>query len=195
MSLIIDYSSSESETDGTTDDTTEKPISNQISESIANPFDSNNYDQSSTSSEEPSNETQLNTDLKSDSDSVSAQSFANESTTQSINSKVSIFSNPFKEEETKQMDQLERHVKMSEFNKQNNIRSDDSNKKSICWNYHKHKKCKFGNRCRFLHNDSNFIPTKPIKNSSDNKKKRTGITDSLIPPSKALKSYYSQRSD
>jgi hypothetical protein len=45
-----------------------------------------------------------------------------------------------------------------------------------------------------LHNDSNFIPTKTPKNSSNNKK-RTGITDSLIPPAKALKSYYSQRSD
>jgi hypothetical protein len=193
MSLIIDYSSSESETEDTIDSKT-KPISHEISRSIANPFDSNNYDQSSTSSEELSNETQLNTDLKSDSDSVSALSFTNESTTQSINSKVSIFSNPFKEEETKQMDQLERHVKMSEFNKQNNIRSDDSKKKSICWNYHKYQKCKFGNRCRFLHNDSNFIPTKTPKNSSNNKK-RTGITDSLIPPAKALKSYYSQRSD
>lgn len=192
MSLIIDYSSSESESD---DNIHSKPISHQISESIANPFDSNNYDESSTSSEELSNETQLNTDPKSDSDSASALSFANESTIQSINSKVSIFSNPFKEEETKQMDQLERHVKMSEFDKQNNIRSDDSKKKSICWNYHKHQKCKFGNRCKFLHNDSNFIPTKTPKNSSHNNKKRTGITDSLIPPAKALKSYYSQRSD
>ena len=107
-------------------------------------------------------------------------------------SKVSIFSNPFKEEETKQLSQLERHVKLTD-NK--TLVGDSTEKKSqtICWSYHKHKKCRFGNRCRFKHEDNDFIHIKTIQPNHSSDKRRVGITDSLIPPKRAIKAYYSQQ--
>jgi len=204
MSLGIDYSSSSSESD-TNESNIDKQIESNESElsancktsviktSIANPFDSNNYDQSSSSSDDDSNDTQLTGAVQSRTELSSALSVGKDSLIESINSKVSIFSNPFKEEQNKQINQLERHVKMSDNKKI--VVNEGSAHKSICWNYHKHGKCKFGNRCRFQHNDdSNLISAKRLKTSESNKT-RTGITDSLIPPAKALKTYYSQKNE
>ncbi|XP_054167835.1 uncharacterized protein LOC128965207 [Oppia nitens] len=178
--------------------------------SMANPFEASNYELSSDSDNDKELAIDYRTqDMTKFSDnlpsvllpkpiavhpSVHLKNTITEITGQS--SKVSIFSNPFKEEEMKEMEQLERHVKMSDNTSSSGQSSSDPKltAKKICWNYHKHKKCKFGNRCRFRHEDDNFIDvSKVIKttaNNSNNNKKRVGLTDDLIPPKKALMAYY-----
>ena len=204
--LGLDYSSSEEEPDETNnkvpdsgDMTNEEKRKQNL---IVNPFDANNYDLSS--SEEEPEETQpkcqrilpklvpqTNT-LRSRTDESSTDS----SVENLVQSKISIFSNPFKDEETKELSQLERHVKLSD-NKTTvgQPENSTSKKKTICWSYHKYIKCKFGNRCRFLHNDTDFIDTNAIKRSDKPNKKRVGITDSLVPPKRAMKAYYTQQNN
>lgn len=199
--LSIDYSSSDEEdidsktstkpSDGSFDGQIHNKLDN---ESIVNPFDANNYDLSS--SEEEVEECDKNREIKV-SEIIANCNEPNErrldsSVENPIQSKVSIFSNPFKEEEAKQLSHLERHVKLTD-NKTISCNSDDKKSKTICWSYHKHKKCRFGNRCRFRHNDEDFIDIKTIRKSDDSDKKRIGITDSLIPPKRAMKAYYSQQ--
>lgn len=123
-----------------------------------------------------------------------------------------VFSNPFKEEQTRRESILQQHVKMTEHSKNSN------SKKQVCWKF-KRGKCRFSKNCKFSHDIDNHIESPLVKNqgseipkqfseqalqnnsASDQfemvtededdylkgkRKKRTGMTDSLMPPKKAM---------
>ncbi|XP_031549818.1 uncharacterized protein LOC116287292 [Actinia tenebrosa] len=129
----------------------------------------------------------------------------------------SIFYNPFKAEEKRKLDVLEKHVHLTK-----SVPSSKNNKR-ICYKFQKGK-CRFGDNCRFAHatniikpeavNEDNDakkvagddvhinrteIPYNP-ENDGDEweeakpKKRRVGVTDSLVPPKKAMKAYEQQKS-
>lgn len=204
--LGLDYSSSEEEPDEDSDNiqrqvSSDGKTSETSEKSMVNPFDAQNYDPSSSDEETQQCHSHSQVNLPKMSLCGSNKSKlpieSQLSLEQPINSKVSIFSNPFKEEENKELSQLERHVKLTDTIAIGGRPQENSSnkKKTICWSYHKYKKCKFGNRCRFLHNDTDFIDVNAIKRTDKSNKKRIGITDSLIPPKKAMKAYYSQQTN
>lgn len=122
-----------------------------------------------------------------------------------------VFSNPFKEEQTRQESILQQHVKMTEHSKNSN------SKKQVCWKF-KRGKCRFSKNCKFSHDLDNHIESPLVKNQSNEipnqfsehalqnnsaeffqtmaededdylkgkRKKRVGVTDSLMPPKKAM---------
>lgn len=121
----------------------------------------------------------------------------------------SVFSNPFREEEDAQSSILERHVKMTTpVSQQTTV-----NGKQICWNYRKGR-CRFGHNCKYVH-DSDVVglsgstqdpePAEPevvatsaaapckVGNegtAQKHKKKRPGLSDSVVPSKKAMKFYH-----
>uniref|UniRef100_A0A6M2DI71 C3H1-type domain-containing protein n=1 Tax=Xenopsylla cheopis TaxID=163159 RepID=A0A6M2DI71_XENCH len=123
--------------------------------------------------------------------------------------KCSVFSNAFTQEELAKKAILEKHVKMvSTPDKTRTI-----NGKNICWNYRKGR-CRFGHTCKFAHDsdirhteeelkemnkiqstvlcessDALAPPKNIIKDSVIKKKKRPGLTQSLIPSKKVMKLY------
>ncbi|XP_076821027.1 uncharacterized protein LOC143466256 isoform X1 [Clavelina lepadiformis] len=120
----------------------------------------------------------------------------------------SVFKNIYESETYKNEAVLEKHVKMVE-NKQN---LSQVNGKQVCWMFRRGK-CRFGKNCNMFHDSdlrSNFIDEKKIsteKNTAEgvetisdqlnikfsesqnikSKKKRPGLTNSLIPSKRALK--------
>lgn len=102
----------------------------------------------------------------------------------------SVFRNPYLEAERAKCAVLEKHVKM--------VPAKDHltkvNGKNICW-MNKKGRCRFGNKCKFAHdselfNGPNIIDEdKPNKESSklNKKKKRPGLSQTLIPGKKILK--------
>lgn len=70
------------------------------------------------------------------------------------------------------------------------------NGKSICW-MNKKGRCRFGNKCKFAHDSELFNDPAVIKEDKSNKdsfiankkKKRPGLTQTLIPGKKVLKMY------
>lgn len=130
---------------------------------------------------------------------------------------TSIFYNPFKAEEKRKLDVLEKHVQLTKSVPSSN------NKKRICFKFQKGK-CRFGDNCRFAH-ATNIIKPETITQNNDAtkapgedshisrteipynpeneedvweeakpKKRRVGVTDSLVPPKKAMKAYEQQKS-
>jgi hypothetical protein len=130
---------------------------------------------------------------------------------------TSIFYNPFKAEEKKKLDVLEKHVQLSR-----NVPASSTNKKRVCYKFQKGK-CRFGDTCRFAHN-THIIKTDTMNHSTDDtktpevtttinktdtsydpdmdedqweitkpKKRRVGVSDTLIPPKKAMKAYEQQK--
>ncbi|XP_063238167.1 uncharacterized protein LOC134539812 isoform X2 [Bacillus rossius redtenbacheri] len=123
----------------------------------------------------------------------------------------SVFSNPFIEAENAKKAILEKHVKMTPT--QDEVKM--INGKKICWNFRKGR-CRFGHKCKFAH-DSDLQSAKPEASEAgeqdlvvaeDNgvakdvetgkattmttKKKRPGLSQSLVPGKKVMKMYKSQ---
>ncbi|XP_026805978.1 uncharacterized protein LOC113549032 [Rhopalosiphum maidis] len=102
----------------------------------------------------------------------------------------SVFRNPYLEAERAKSAVLEKHVKM--------VPAKDHltkvNGKNICW-MNKKGRCRFGNKCKFAHdselfNGPNIIDEDKSNKESfklNNKKKRPGLSQTLIPGKKILK--------
>jgi len=129
----------------------------------------------------------------------------------------SVFSNPYVEAEKAKQALLEKHVKM--IPTRDDIK--EINGKQICWNYRKGR-CRFGHNCKFAHDsdlfqgksggaDNQLKDRAPVQAAQPdesvieaeseisqegqipNRKKRPGLSQTLIPGKKVLKMYKRQR--
>lgn len=127
----------------------------------------------------------------------------------------SVFFNPFLAEEKKKLSALEKHVQLSEGKSE----EDKHKSKKICFKFQKGR-CRLGDRCKFSHGLAanelpNSEPEKPREPSlapsfsttgtryepdeeeeaweQKNKKRKSGVTDSLVPPKRAMAAYEKQR--
>lgn len=128
----------------------------------------------------------------------------------------SVFANPFKERAEQKLSVLQKHVPLTCHARPTHIGG-----KRVCVAYRKDGRCRFGIRCKFAHDsdlqqntaepsvsDSNHGATHTPacresavegggedeeENRSSRKKHRVGVSDSLIPPKRALKQYAKQR--
>lgn len=114
-----------------------------------------------------------------------------------------VFSNPFLEAELHKKASLEHHVKMVN----NDTHLQLKNGRKICWNYRKGR-CRFGTSCQYAH-DSDLSVEKPAENESTkvneveptyiphssaiNKRKRPGLSDTIEPGKRVIKSYQQQQ--
>jgi hypothetical protein len=131
-------------------------------------------------------------------------------------SHLSVFSNPFVEAENAKKAILEKHVKMTPTKEETTM----INGKRICWNYRKGR-CRFGHNCKFahdsdLHRSVEFVDDNlpeqvilaqhtpggtrgsdvTIADSDEvvrKKKKRPGLSDSIVPGKKVMKMYLKQK--
>lgn len=99
----------------------------------------------------------------------------------------SVFRNPYLEAERAKSAVLEKHVKM--------VPAKDYitkvNGKSICW-MNKKGRCRFGNKCKYAHDSELYNNPKVINkdktnkdsHSLDQRKRRPGLSQSLIPGKK-----------
>lgn len=103
----------------------------------------------------------------------------------------SVFTNPYKEAEKSHVVLLERHVKMTDVKQQSMVK-----KHKICWKFRKGR-C-FETNCPFLHDCATKAQTTTTTDQPEEdfdreknvaQKKRCGITDSLVPPKKFMKSH------
>lgn len=134
----------------------------------------------------------------------------------------SVFYNPFKAEEKKKLDVLEKHVQLS-----NTAPFQMKNNKRVCYKFQKGK-CRYGDKCRFAHSTDKFTTKTGLTNNkkftddsdtiegishinqqqtsydeavneddsninSNRKKRRVGVSDSLIPPKRAMKAFEKQK--
>lgn len=132
----------------------------------------------------------------------------------------SVFTNPFKERAEQKLSVLQKHVPLTSHARPTHIGG-----KRVCVAYRKDGRCRFGIRCKFAHDsdlqqniaepavsesDSNnaltHIPAcselaverdgeDKEENQSRRKKHRVGVSDSLVPPKRAMKQYVMQRNN
>ena len=127
----------------------------------------------------------------------------------------SVFFNPFLAEEKKKLSVLEKHVQLSEGKSE----EDKHKSKKICFKFQKGR-CRLGDRCKFSHDlvatgTPSSEPEKPREPSlascvstpgakyepdedeeaweQKKKKRKPGVTDSLVPPKRAMAAYEKQR--
>ncbi|XP_066534654.1 protein IWS1 homolog [Hoplias malabaricus] len=128
----------------------------------------------------------------------------------------SVFANPFKERAEERLSCLQKHVPLTAQARPSQIGG-----KRMCVAYRKDGRCRFGIRCKFAHDSdlqSRNGPSPPTSHASDcggsdaervegdereegqeeddgrkRKKHKVGISDSLIPPKRALKQYAVQK--
>lgn len=131
-------------------------------------------------------------------------------------SSSSVFSNPFQDEKQAQLSILERHVKLSDGNW-------SKGGKSICLAYQRDGRCRYGTKCKYSHGSDlpqgsaapaqreiagNDLSNKVLEahglgsgeehveepQNDKGKRKKPGLSDTLIPPKRSLKSYQKQLS-
>lgn len=129
----------------------------------------------------------------------------------------SVFFNPYLAEEKKKLSVLEKHVQLSE----SKTEEDNKRKKQICFKFQKGR-CRLGDKCKFSHvlatdnsssehgktKELSIVPS--LSNAATSyepdedeeswdlqkkKKRKTGVTDSLVPPKRAMAAYEKQRLD
>ena len=141
------------------------------------------------------------------------------STTKELNQRTyqtsSIFFNPFLAEEKKKLSVLEKHVQLSDSKPE----EENRRKKQICFKFQKGR-CRLGDKCKFSHGVAaetpNSEPEKPkepslvpsLSNAAPSyepdedeeswelkkkKKRKPGVTDSLVPPKRSMAAYEKQR--
>lgn len=130
----------------------------------------------------------------------------------------SVFSNPFKAQADQNLSALQKHVPLTMQPRPSQIGG-----KRICVLYRKDGKCRFGIKCKFAHDSDLQTPVPgththvPLCEDTDEivtdkgsqnlqqetreedtggplKKRRVGLSNSLIPPKRAMKQYILQRS-
>ena len=174
MSLIVDYSSSDSENNHDVSGEIIHVKPDEKPSTISNPFDAVNYetDSDSEESQPPKSESNLEISNVNKSDNKTCLQFPNV--------KNSVFSNPFKQVDEAEKSILEKHVKMTDITPKS-YHQDGSFKKNICRDFHLHGKCKFGYRCKFIHETCEF-DMKQIEKNKNNK--RIGSGESKVPAKK-----------
>lgn len=127
----------------------------------------------------------------------------------------SVFFNPFLAEEKKKLSVLEKHVQLSEGKSE----EDKQKSKKICFKFQKGR-CRLNDKCKFSHDlvatgTPSFETEKPREPSlapsvstsgtryepdeeeeaweQKKKKRKPGVTDSLVPPKRAMAAYEKQR--
>lgn len=129
----------------------------------------------------------------------------------------SVFTNPFKAQADQKLSALQKHVPLTMQSRPSQIGG-----KRICVLYRKDGKCRFGINCKFAHDSDLQTPGPPTqmhvslceetdqivsvkgsqnlqqeKKEDDSgglvKKRRVGLSNSLIPPKRAMKQYTLQR--
>ncbi|XP_061840402.1 uncharacterized protein [Nerophis lumbriciformis] len=120
----------------------------------------------------------------------------------------SVFANPFKAQAERKLSALQKHVPLTVHAKPSQIGG-----KRICAAYRKDGRCRFGIKCKFAH-DSDLqtaavapgdrrpaeggpgVSDEPRREAAPEgsegqrgKKRRVGVSDTLIPPKKAMKQY------
>ena len=130
---------------------------------------------------------------------------------------TSVFFNPFLAEEKKKLSVLERHVQLSESKPE-----ESNDRKKTCFKFQKGK-CRLGDKCKFSHGVAlekpsvessqrhtvavpSLFPTfynqerryEPDEEEeswelSKRKKRKCGVTDSLVPPKRAIIAYEKQQ--
>ncbi|KAF6733436.1 hypothetical protein FQA47_020526 [Oryzias melastigma] len=133
-------------------------------------------------------------------------------------SDCSVFANPFKAQVDQRLIALQKHVPLTMQAKPSQIGG-----KRMCVSYRKDGRCRFGIKCKFAHDsdlqnatassshppgseestDATQAPGRRSHNArldfkeeeeQPAKKKRVGLSNTLIPPKKAMKQYHLQRS-
>ncbi|XP_075698002.1 uncharacterized protein LOC142663308 [Rhinoderma darwinii] len=131
-------------------------------------------------------------------------------------SSTSVFSNPFQDEKQAQLSILERHVKLSEGNWA-------KGGKGACLAYQRDGRCRYGTKCKYSHGSdlpqgsTSSAQREIMGNDSGNKasethglgsreehveepqtdkgkRKKPGLSDTLVPPKRSLKNYQKQLS-
>ena len=127
----------------------------------------------------------------------------------------SVFFNPFLAEEKKKLSVLEKHVQLSEGKSE----KDEQKSKKICFKFQKGR-CRLGDRCKFSHGmadtgasisetenprepsltpsisttGTRYEPDEEEERWEPTKKKRKpGVTNSLVPPKRAMAAFEKQR--
>lgn len=131
------------------------------------------------------------------------------------NSDSSVFTNPFKAQADQKLSALQKHVPLTLQSRPSQIGG-----KRICVLYRKYGKCRFGIKCKFAHDSDLQTPaasahmqgedgpdpivsvkgsqtlqqeTKEKDPGGQVKKRKVGLSNSLIPPKRAMKQYALQR--
>ncbi|XP_069836904.1 uncharacterized protein [Dendropsophus ebraccatus] len=128
----------------------------------------------------------------------------------------SVFSNPFQDEKQAQLSILERHVKLSDGNWA-------KRGKGVCLAYQRDGRCRYGTKCKYSHSSDlpqgnpASVPREIVGNDSNSKvlemqgsvigeeqdeepqsekgkRKKPGLSDTLYPPKRSMKSYQKQLS-
>lgn len=125
----------------------------------------------------------------------------------------SVFSNPFRAQAEQKLNALQKHVPLTMQARPSHIGG-----KRMCVSYRKDGRCRFGIKCKFAH-DSDLQTTAPPTDGhpsvneeaaaedesrsqeakeeesegAQGKKRRVGLSNTLIPPKRAMKQYTMQR--
>ena len=135
---------------------------------------------------------------------------------------TSVFTNYFHKAEEAKLAILEHHVKLTEQPKADDKQTKKRNRKGVCISFQRGR-CRFGTKCRFAHSISSeanetgtdissevsasaskfgLLPSAlmPLSVEAEDdedmqkkRKQRSGVTDSLVPPKRAMKSLEQQR--
>lgn len=126
----------------------------------------------------------------------------------------SVFSNPFKAQADQKLCALQKHVPLTEQAKPSHIGG-----RRVCVSYRKDGRCRFGIKCKFAHDSDLQTPVPPSDcqpkdtplthaggsqsvqpgpneeqpEEQSVKKRRVGLSNTLIPPKRAMKQYVKQR--
>ncbi|CAL1601406.1 unnamed protein product [Knipowitschia caucasica] len=130
-------------------------------------------------------------------------------------SDTSVFTNPFKAQQDQKLSALQKHVPLTEQARPSHIGG-----RRVCVSYRKEGRCRFGIKCKYAHDsDLQTAPMDSVKTSKDTQtracgargpqgsqhdpedkpevhkvtKRKVGLSNTLIPPKRALKQYAMQR--
>lgn len=129
-------------------------------------------------------------------------------------SDTSVFTNPFKAQADQKLSALQKHVPLTEQARPSHIGG-----RRVCVSYRKDGRCRFGIKCKYAHDsdlqtspfDSHLNPGKEVHagactaqgsfqhdteekaEGQQVKKRRVGLSNTLIPPKRAMKQYAMQR--
>lgn len=131
-------------------------------------------------------------------------------------SDTSVFSNPFKAQADQKLSALQKHVPLTEQARPSHIGG-----RRVCVSYRKEGRCRFGIKCKYAHDSDlqttpsdshlnagqavqaavcNAASSQGLQQDTDEKpegqqakKRRVGLSNTLIPPKRAMKQYAMQR--
>jgi len=128
----------------------------------------------------------------------------------------SVFANPFRLAEEAKKSVLEKHVKMTPS--VHELTQSSTGSRQVCWNYRKGR-CRFGQKCKYSHNTDLVLNTGVVAEdsvgsqapadyqmgsggldsgldieviASSGKKRRPGLSQSIVPSKKVMKNYQKQ---